>query len=635
MAIRTPVPVARGRATATGILMMLVVAVAALLAPTGASAQDTNSLQSITPEDGATLDASPESILLVFNQELADDDRVVLGLSCGTQPQATGVPTPDPDGLIVTVTITTPVPKGNCFVSWSLANGDNEILLQQTSSFNVTTDPPAASTEPTDGTTATTSPFVTVPAVTSPTNAEVAENPGSTGGALWLGRVLSTMAILIIFGSLALISIGWPEGPEYVVTVRFLRSVWGLAIVGTLLYIVAFSADAGGLSFGGGLSPGAWLDLFDAGWSGRGALIRFVAVLAMGYVTLRPERIIDPAGAMWAWAIPGLALIGVALTRASDPLAFLVNFAHVAAVGVWFGGVVLVARIVLRGPGDDDLIQATRTFSRVSLPAMLITAVTGVIQMIRLDGGELFSSGHGRVLLLKVIAVAVMLAVGLAVRQQVTLRLDRIHELNAQTADRFKRAFHAEAAIGVVVLGLSGWLLAFTPPTADPLAGETYILPIPINDAETGLVARVYLGPGQAGKTGFKVEIDAPAEGLTSLKLRFIPPLNTVEAPIIEQVIPLTPAGVGTYFLDDSNGLPLNLPGTWKIQVFASTTAGAILDGAEGGFQLVDATGVVPTIPPSVVTTPIEVQIIDSSTTTAPFATSPTVPPTVTTAPPG
>ena len=110
MAIRTPVPVARGRATATGILMMLVVPVAALLAPTGASAQDTNSLQSITPEDGATLDASPESILLVFNQELADDDRVVLGLSCGTQPQATGVPTPDPDGLIVTVTITGTTP---------------------------------------------------------------------------------------------------------------------------------------------------------------------------------------------------------------------------------------------------------------------------------------------------------------------------------------------------------------------------------------------------------------------------------------------------------------------------------------------------------------------------------------------
>jgi copper transport protein len=611
-------------------------ALVALLAPTGAAAQGTNSLQSITPEDGAILDASPEVITLVFNQELADDDRIVLGLSCSNQPQATGLPAVDADGLIVTVGLTAPVPRGNCFISWSLSNGANEIVLQQTSSFNVTTDPPVAST---DGSSSTTSPFVTVPAVSPAAPSAEVENPGSTGGAIWLGRLLSTMGILIVFGSLALISVGWPEGPEYVVTVRFLRSVWVMALIGTLLYIVAFSADAGGLSFGGGTSPGAWLDLFDAGWSGRGALIRFAAVIAMGWVAMRPERIIDPASAMWAWAIPGLALIGIALTRASDPLAFIVNFAHAAAAGVWFGGVVLVARIVLRGPGDDDLIQATRTFSRFSLPAMLVVTVTGIIQMLRLDGGELFSSGHGRVLVLKVIAVVVMLAVAFAVRQQVTLRLDRMHELNAATADRFKRAFHAEAAVGVVVLGLSGWLLAFTPPTTDPLAGETYMMPIPINDAETGLDARVFLGPGRAGPTGFKVEINGPVEGLTSFKLRFIPPLNDVEAPIIEQSIPLTTAVLGTYYLDDSDGLPLNLPGTWTIQVFASTASGATLDGATGSFPLVDQTGVVPTIPPVVVTTPVEVQIIDSSTTVAPFATSPTVPPsestTPTTAPPG
>ena len=102
------------------------------------------------------------------------------------------------------------------------------------------------------------------------------------------------------------------------------------------------------------------------------------------------------------------------------------------------------------------------------MPAILVTAVTGVIQVIRLDGGELFSSSHGRVLLLKVIAVAAMLAVSVAVRQQVTLRLDRAHEMTVPLADRFRRGFGAEAALGVVVLAFSGWMLTLTPPRIAP-----------------------------------------------------------------------------------------------------------------------------------------------------------------------
>jgi copper transport protein len=606
---------------------VLVAALVAMLMPSTVSAQDSNSLQSIDPPDGAVLGASPTVITLSFNQELGDDDALSLVLTCTNELQATGIPEVDDDGLIVTVEIKAPLPRSACFISWTLRDGLGETIALGSSSFSVTAEPPAAATT---GPTETTSPFIQVPAVPTPTVADEPENQGSTGGALWLGRLLSTLGILVVFGALALISVGWPEGPEYVVTVRFLRAVWVVALLGTVLYLVAYAADFNNISFGSAVNPNAWLDLKDDGWTGRGALLRLGLVTASGWVAMRPERIIDPQTAMWAWAIPGFALVTVALSRVEGPaavLGVLVGAVHVLSVAVWIGGAALVARVVLAGPGEEDLVQATRAFSRVSVPAMLIAAITGIIQVVRLVGGELFSSSHGQVLLLKVIAVAAMLAVSLAARQQVSLRLDRAHELTVPLADRFRRAFGAEAALGIVVLAFSGWMLTLTPAKVDPFAGETYTREIPFNDSASGIEARVFIGPSAVGLNGLKVEVDSPADGITNLTLRFLPPVGST-AYGIEQPIPLRTSG--TAILDDSVGLPFNATGTWTIQLVASTATG-VQSGAETTFLVTDASGNVVTIAPLPSTTPVQVSIVEQPTSSAPFATSaptPTPPPT-------
>lgn len=598
----------------------LLVSLAAALVPGAASAQDSNSLQSIDPADGSSLAASPTVITLSFNQELADDDAVTLALSCNNELQNTGLPDVNPDGLIVTVAVNTPVPRGNCLISWVLKDGLGANITQSTSSFGVTTDPPAVVGDSTA--TTTTSPFIQVLAVPPPTDVVSSDNTGSSGGALWLGRMLSTLGILIVFGSLALISIGWPEGPEYVVAVRFLRAVWLVALVGTVLYLIAFAADSSGTSFGSAISPSAWFDLKDAGWAGRGALLRFAFVCATGWVAMRPERIIDPQSAMLAWGLPGAALITVALSRTDGPapqLGFLVGVVHVLAVAVWFGGAALVTRVVLAGPGEEDLVHATRSFSRVSVPAMLVAAVTGVIQVIRLDGGQLFTSSHGRVLLLKVIAVAAMLAVALAARQQVSMRLDRAHELTVPLADRFRRAFGAEVALGVVALAFSGWMLTLTPARVDPLGAERYLPALVFNDQNSGLAAKVYVGPGRVGLNGLKVEVEQPAEGLTSLTLRFVPPPGS-NAFIVQQAIPLTTSG--TAFLETAEGLPFLVPGTWTLELSASTTMG-VLENATYTFAVTDASGAFVTIAPVGNGVPVQVELIDQVTTTAPFGSAP------------
>lgn len=615
--------------------MAAIAVIAALAIGSPVAAQDTNSLRSITPQDGASLSESPTEIQLLFDQELAVDDEVTVNLSCSFQPQDTALPEIDADRLIATAAINTPLPKGACTIAWSLKDAAGETLLSSTTNFSVTSDPPAAATDPTEAgaTVSTTDPFIRTDATPTDDTASEPVDQGSTGGALWLGRMLSTLGILVVFGGLALISVGWPEGPEYVVTVRFLRGAWALALLGTFLYVIAYAADFNGSSLGSAMSPGQWLDLYDDGWRGRGALLRLVFIGASGWAAIRPERIIDPQSAMWAWALPGFALVAVSLSRVDGPAApigFLIGFVHVLSVAIWFGGAALVARVVLAGPGEDDLVQATRTFSRISIPAILVACVTGIMQLIRLDGGDLFGSSHGRVLLLKVVAVAAMLAVALAVRQQVTLRLDRAHELTAPAADRFRRAFGAEAALGVVALAFSGWLLGLTPSKIDDFPREDLARELPFTDEATGLDAVVYIGPAQVGLNGFRIEVEGPADNINNLTLLFIPPDGT-NLPSLQQAIPLSTWGTAQLAIED--GLPFQVGGVWTLQLSVSTATGT-LEGATRTFQVFDAEGNEVVTPQSPVSTPTQISVVEQPTSTAPFATTTTTTTTATTVPP-
>ena len=80
---------------------------------------------------------------------------------------------------------------------------------------------------------------------------------------------------------------------------------------------------------------------------------------------LKPERVIDPTTNMLALGIPALAVVTLGLSRTGGNLAFLgviASIVHVLAMAVWFGGVVLLARVVLAGPGEEDLVHAVRGF---------------------------------------------------------------------------------------------------------------------------------------------------------------------------------------------------------------------------------------------------------------------------------
>ena len=359
-------------------------------------------------------------------------------------------------------------------VAWRVSESNGQPGASGNITFEVasapTTTPPTDDTTPAS-TTATTTPDDETADDGGADDSEL--NPIDEGGGgfpLWLGRMLSILGLSVVFGSLLLLAVAWPEGPEYVIAVRFIRMAWVVALVGTIVYVAALTALATGKSFGASLNPAEWAELLDAGWPGRAALARLLLVVAAGWVAALPERVVEPSTQMPALVIPALAVATIGLTRTEGDVAVLgvaMSIVHALAMAVWLGGVIFVSRIVLAGSGEEDLVHATRGFNRIATPALAITVITGLVQLVRLDGGELFSEPHGRILLLKTLVVAVVVFIAMSVHQLVQARLSRARALDAPMANRLRRAFGVDAALGVVVVGLTAWMLQYPAPNVD------------------------------------------------------------------------------------------------------------------------------------------------------------------------
>ncbi len=378
-------------------------------------------------------------------------------------------------------------------------------------------------------------------------------------------------------------------------------------MVGSLLYVAAATAAVTDSGLGSGFNPTNWVDLFSAGIPGIAAIARLVLAAACAWVAFRPDRVIDPVTQMAALGIPALAVATIGFSRTNMDMAFIgvpLSIVHALAMSVWIGGLVLLARVVLAGPGEEDLVHAVRGFGRLSNLAIGITIATGVVQMILLDGGDLFGTSHGRVLLLKTVAVAVMIFVAVSARQFINQRLARANEMTVPMSDRLRRAFGVEAAVGIIVLALSAWLLSLTPSNVS--AGPTidYAISVTVDAPEADLDVTVRLTSDQVGLAGMEVDVDAPEENLSGLEIVLTAPANDTIG-TITQPVPLMGAGVAV-LLEGERGLPLTVAGDWTLVVNAVTATGAFTSPPQG-FTILNADGTEAvtqlTVPPVVTVT--------------------------------
>ncbi len=557
-----------------------------------ASAQSgSNDLAASSPSDGATLGTSPAFMTFAFQQPVDADESFTVAVGCGVpaQPQSTGIPQLADDDVTFTVEVLAPFPKGACTITWLLRDDLNQPIATDLIAFSVAADTVAAGVV-TDDASNITVPAVPVASIESETNA----TGGSNGGAVWLGRLISGVAVLILFGSAVMIALIWPEGPLYTVTQRFMITIWTVALVGTVLYVAALTADFTENSVGAALSPFSWLDLFNSGWPGRAAVLRLVLVGGCLWIAVYPERINEPGSQALAVLLPTGAAATMAFSRLDGELValgILIDLIHIASVGIWFGGAVLVGRVVLAGPGPADLVKATRNYTQIATTALVVAVISGVAQTYRLVGGAVLNSSYGRVLVVKSIAVIAMAFVAIGARSVINAKLARRETMSAAHAERFRRTFGTEALIGVVVLAFSGWLRSLNPPKVSLIPEMTYAVTVPVEDAASGFVAEVSLDPSRVGLNGLEVLVVETPAPITDLVVEFDPEVGSYGRGTIQD-IPLTGRGVARLPL--GTGLPFDVPGTWTVTVTVSYETG-LRAVATGAVMIYEADGSTPT----------------------------------------
>jgi copper transport protein len=540
-------------------------------------------LASSSPASEQSLDAHPSAVRLVFGQDLGDD-TVEIAVVCNGQPAAVGTVAPDPDGRSVDAPLSA-TQVGTCNVSWAVTSAATGQRIPGNYSFTIEAaadETEAETTEPAGTDTTTTVAEAgddggDDDTTTAPGSSATEEGASNVGGPLGLARFFSLVGVLALFGALVLIALHWNEGVEYLVTLRYLRVIWIISAVATVFVVIFSTARLPGNSLGGAVNPAAWGDLFDT-TTGKALLARLLLVLASGWVAWQPDRVTDPATQLVAIGVPGLAVVTLGISRtggSAEVIGFLGGIMQALGASIWFGGLLLLTRAVLVGPGEEDLVHAVRGFGRLAPAAILATVAGGLIQVYRLDGFALLTTGHGRLAILSAIAIGLAIYLGTATRQFAAQRLGQVDHLDGRLAHRLRRAFSIEVAVGLVALLLTAWMLTLSPPKvkAEPPRDTTdYAFVSPRSGSPFDV--RLSVTSTVIGPIGVRLEVFEPEDGLSGVQMRFVPPPEaSATTNEIAIVVPLD--GAGAAVLPQSAGVGLAVAGNWSVDISATLPDGS------------------------------------------------------------
>ncbi|MEQ8437253.1 MAG: CopD family protein [Ilumatobacter fluminis] len=183
------------------------------------------------------------------------------------------------------------------------------------------------------------------------------------------------------------------------------------------------------------------------------------------------------AGGRWVpTTSAAIGLIGFALVLASFwfdghtvsrgwwPLHAAVNLVHVLAAAVWAGGVFAMTTIVfMRRRSDDptDTASMVVRFSSIAGFALAAVAVAGAVMTFSIidEPGDLFSTQWGRVMVAKIVGVAVAALLGAYNHFRIRPSLEQRPDDPALLAD-LRRTLAIESGLFVLIVLLTSWLVA-------------------------------------------------------------------------------------------------------------------------------------------------------------------------------
>lgn len=537
-----------------------------------ATSSGTNTLSSSNPAANQVVSVPPTQLQMVFQIPLANADVVTamgLSLACNGTLVGLGVPQLGTDFKTVSAALTQIPPAGICTVSWALPD-------RSIGSFNFTSAVAIQSSVPgeTDGSSGVTgdqSGTTGTPTVIGETIEEQKSGP-RVGGILGLLRVFEYLLMAALFGGVAMTMTVWPEGPSYGVMIRYMRMAWVIAVVTMLFILVLTTMRQESQGFFASLNPFDWLSGITTG-SGAILIVRFILICSFGWIVKDLDRIIDPASQFVVGSLSIAMIATLGFSRLGQDVAifnYVFGVLHAISMGYWIGGLLLLTRVVLIGPGSADLVNAVRAFSQHAVFAFGATVVTGVLQIYILDGSAIFTSGHGRIAVLKVIFVSVMIFITLVLKAFVLERLQDGDKLKSRLAWRLRRAVTVELSFALVALVLTSWLISTTPPQAKAEVRPTtatYTFREELKNDRFHVV--ISLTPGVTGTNAMRIELIQPRR-INNFAVKLIP--QAIGFSGIQINVPLSRPGAAIVAGDGS--FILNAPGIWNIEITGTTTTG-------------------------------------------------------------
>jgi copper transport protein len=187
-----------------------------------------------------------------------------------------------------------------------------------------------------------------------------------------------------------------------------------------------------------------------------------------------------------------------------------------------------------------------------------------------LDSASIFTSGHGRLGVLKVIIVAIMIFISLVFKTFVQQRLAEINKLGGNMAWRLRRAVSVELAFAVIALALTSWMVSTHPPKAvaaisAPMAN--YAFREDLHNERFHVV--ISLTPGVTGVNAMRIELIEPRR-INNFTVKLIP--QAIGYSGIQINVPISRPGAAIIAGDGT--FILNAPGIWNIEITGTTTTG-------------------------------------------------------------
>lgn len=535
------------------VLIAFAIAISLVPRPAGAHATFDRS----DPQPNSVLAESPTEIRIWFTEPLEQDESSIrLFDQSGHEIPDVGAQPGEGDKSLV-VPLPEPLDAGTYSVVWKNISAADGHPLQGYFTFTV-------------GTEANVAP-VTVPIVTQ-----------SGGAPLWLQAVARWLVLLALAVAIAVwpvwMLVLWPvvRGDAQLaqeLSVRARALGFGAVIAALLANLLALAVQATFLD-GGSLVSRIGETVTDTRF-GRLWLARIGLLLIMG-VALRfmpwldplRKRIVTAAGLVVAALLPlpvSLNAHAAALDQGRTT-AIVFDYAHLLTASLWFGGLVVLAGVLLRTlkveiDRRQVLARALPRFSAMALVCWGMLALTGLYAWWLQVGSwdALRDTRYGQSLLAKLILAGIVFLIAGTNLLLITRKLAQTDPTsNPKWFGRLGYAVVAELVLTTLILLAVGRMTSLQP-GRDVIAAERSGQTIHID--LNGRDATLQLTPGAAGPNHFLVTIpgDPTPDGTeTLLRLTFGGARIGAKEMTLDRTTPIT---------FESHGSELGIAGDWEIEL--------------------------------------------------------------------